>query len=460
MGLRNRIAFYFVAVTALLAITLFMVIYFIVSGTVYNHLDEDLDAELEEVSNSIVYLDNQIIFANNYEWTEQEHGQIEVNPTFIQVVDTLGKSLRKTVNLRDNNLFFHSGAGTKKYYDLQVSGSSVRQVQYPLISGNRVFAYLIIAIPLEESALVLKNLKTVLLISFPIVLILLFAVSRSIAGQIISPVKNIIITADLITRDNLNERIPLPKHKDELHKLSFTINKLLDRLEDAILREKQFTADASHELRTPISVIKGTLEVLIRKEREPEQYKEKVAYVIREVNRMATLVEQLLSLARLESGKTKPMMGEINLSQLVNKTINRFSENIKLKKLTLINDTRDNHKINADASMTEIIMENLISNSVKYSGEGGIIKINSFEENEKIIFTINNYGNIIPPDKLENIFDRFYRLDQSRNSEVQGNGLGLAIVKRLIDLQNFTITVQSSESDGTTFRITFTAVQQ
>ena len=129
--------------------------------------------------------------------------------------------------------------------------------------------------PLEESALVLENLKIVLFIAYPLVLIFLFSVSRYIAGKSIKPINKVINTAEKITKENLDKRIDLPEHKDEIYILTSTINELLNRLQDAVLREKQFTADASHELRTPLSVIKGTLEVLIRKPRKREEYEDK-----------------------------------------------------------------------------------------------------------------------------------------------------------------------------------------
>jgi len=443
-------------VTALSTSILFVVIYNIVHNTVYTHLDEDLEAEYFEVSNSVVYIDNKLIFTNEVEWAEKEHGQIEVNPTFIQIVDTVGNSLYKTVNLRNGNLIFYPGISKKEFFDLQVAGSSVRQIQVPLRPDkSRIRAYLIVAIPLEESALVLSNLRYVLFISFPVVLLFLFAVSRMIAGGIISPVNTVIKTAERITRENMNERIPVPPRHDELHKLAETINNLLDRLQDAVLREKQFTADASHELRTPISVIKGTLEVLIRKERKPEQYQEKIRYVINEVDRMASLVEQLLLLARYESGSIEPMMGSVNLKQVIEKVVIRFTDPIIEKNLTLKYEFQDSAIVHADASMTEIILENLISNSVKYSAPNSTIRLQTFSAVNTIVFSILNFGRSIPESHLDNIFDRFYRVDQSRGSDIQGNGLGLAIVKRLVDLQGFSISAVSTEKKGTTFSISF-----
>lgn len=458
LSLKNRIAFYFMTVTALIAVILYFVIYSMVFNTVFNHLDEDLETELSEVSKSIAVINDELIFTNSYEFLEREHKQIEVNPTFIQIVDSLGINIKKTENLFDDNLEFHPYQKEIQFYETKVAGSAVRQIQAPIKSDiGKIKAYLIIAIPLEESALVLSNLKYVLFISYPIMLLFLFSVSRIIAGRIISPINNIIITAKKISRDNISERISTPPRKDELYNLTVTINNLLDRLEETILRERQFTADASHELRTPISVIKGTLEVLIRKERNPEQYKEKIKYVISETDRMASLVENLLSLARFESGFIEPMIGEINLQNIIQNVIVRFDKVIKEKQIGIEYKISNSVKIEADASMIEIIVENLISNSIKYSNNESSVVIKLYNENTKNVFSITNFGHIISSEHLSNVFNRFYRTDENRGSNIEGKGLGLAIVKRLVELQGFTISVDSSKITGTTFKVEFPA---
>ena len=461
LSLKNRIAFYFMTVTAIITVILFFGIYRMVSNIVYNHLDEDLETEFSEVSKSIAVINDELIFTNSYEFLEREHKQIEVNPTFIQIVDSLGINIKKTENLFDNNLIFHRPQIKKQFYDTKVAGSAVRQIQAPIDSDNgKTKAYLIIAIPLEESALVLSKLKYILSISYPIMLLLLFSVSRIIAGKIISPINNIIITAENISRDNISERISTPPRKDELYSLTVTINNLLDRLEDTILRERQFTADASHELRTPISVIKGTLEVLIRKERNTDQYKEKIKYVISETDRMANLVENLLSLARFESGFIEPMIGTINIKKIIKNVILRFDKVMQERQIKMEYQFNNSGMIEADASMLEIIVENLISNSIKYSCDESSVIIKLDIENTKNVLSITNFGYIISSEHINNVFNRFYRSDENRGSSIEGKGLGLAIVKRLVELQGFTISVHSSTLNGTTFKVEFPSLEQ
>lgn len=151
----------------------------------------------------------------------------------------------------------------------------IRQVQAPLISHGHTVGYVIIAMSMEQELRLLDNLSNVLLIAFFAVLMALFFITRFIAGKSIRPAVDIINTASKITNNNLGQRIELPKNKDELFELATSINQLLDRIEDAVARERKFTSDASHELRTPLAVIQGTLEVLIRKPRNSSEYEEK-----------------------------------------------------------------------------------------------------------------------------------------------------------------------------------------
>jgi heavy metal sensor kinase len=314
---------------------------------------------------------------------------------------------------------------------------------------------LIIAIPLQESANVLKNLRQTLLIGYPIVLIVLFLLSRFIAGRSIAPINTVITTAEKISKENLNERIELPQNKDEIYILAQTVNDLLDRLQDVVLREKQFTADASHELRTPLSVIKGTLEVLIRKPREREQYVEKIHYVMNEVDRMSLLVDQLLELARYESGTIKPAVVDIDINKLINESFKRLHHAASEKKIALALYPAEHAYVQADVSMMNIIIENILSNAIKYSSEHQSIEVRVINESGKVTCSMTDHGSGIPKDQLSKIFDRFYRVDESRTSHVSGKGVGLAIVKRLARLQNLEIAVDSTPAVGTTFTIVF-----
>ncbi len=454
-SLRNRIAFFYLITTAVLVGLLFALIFSVVHNTVYNHLDGDLDAEASEVFKSIVVLNDSFIFANPFEWGEKEHNQVEVNPTFVQVVSKDGKIIKKSGNLFVHKLEFNPNVKTKKYFDTNLLGSPTRQLQMPILNPNgNVLGYLIIAIPLEESALVLADLRNVLIISFPIVLLILFFTTRYIAGKSISPIKKVISVTEKITRENLNERIELPVHKDEIYNLASKINDLLNRLEDAVIREKQFTSDASHQLRTPLTVLKGTLGVLIRKPREIPYYEEKIKESIKEVDRISHLVDQLLLLARHESGKIEPVISRFNLREKVLSNIERLFEQMKNKNIGF-DISEKNIYVSADSELTDIILENILSNSIKYSHQDCKININLVETNGTVDCIIQDNGIGMTDEQVEKIFDRFYRTDESREAQIEGSGLGLAIVKKLSEIQQIKINIESKKDSGTSFHLIF-----
>lgn len=449
-SLLNRIALNYLLLTAVLILIIFIAVYGEVYNTVYKHLDEDLDIEASELQHSILIIDDSILIANKLEWKEAEHKQIEVNPTFMQVMDTAGNIILKTGNLMDQSLQLKKDTKEIIYLNTRLSNSSIRQLQKPVFDNKgKIEGYIVLAIPLEDSEIVLENLFRILIASFPIILIILFFSTRIIAQKNVSPIEDIIKTSELITRENLNERIVLPQNEDELYRLVVTINSLLDRLEDTLIREKQFTSDASHELRTPLATIRGTLEVLIRKPRSIDLYEEKINYCIREVDHITELIEQLLLLARYDAGKIKPKIVFFNVEEIIDVLLLRYNMQIQIKNMKVHKEISTENQVKCDPSLLEIIFGNVIENSIKYSPNNTLlqIKIEKIDKNILVEFSDDGYG--MSEEQIKKVFDRFYRGDDSRNHTIKGLGLGLSIVKKLSELLNLEVKVESIQQKGT-----------
>jgi signal transduction histidine kinase len=325
-----------------------------------------------------------------------------------------------------------------------------------LYQGTKVIGYLIVAMSLEDSVMVLNNLFTVMLIAYPLILLVLFLIARFFAGRSIKPISSIIDTANFITKDNLKSRIPLPQNKDELHLLSNTINNLLDRIENAVVREKQFASDASHELRTPLAVIKGTLEVLIRKERKPEEYKEKIEFCVSEVNRLNHLVDELLLLARFENQRQNIKLEKVNLNSLITDVISRNAQAIKEQKMNCKTEFSEEIYVQTDTYLFSIIVTNLLTNAIKYSNKGSNIVVKLYHSDGKAQCDIIDFGIGIPKEDINMIFNQFYRSNSTIHPEIKGTGLGLSIVKRLCDLLEIDVKLESEENVGTKATISFT----
>jgi signal transduction histidine kinase len=308
---------------------------------------------------------------------------------------------------------------------------------------------------LEDAKMVLNNLSEILIISYPLILFLLFIIARLIAGRSIKPISSIIETSNRITKDNLKSRIPLPQNQDELYTLSQTINNLLDRVENTIEREKQFTSYASHELRTPLTIIKGTLEVLIRKPRNQEEYHEKINFCVNEVNRLNHLVDQLLLLARFENQKQSVKIEKTYLNAIILDTISQYSSIVKSKNIQIVNQFTQDFYVKSDRYLLSIIINNVISNALKYSNEKGKISISIVDKKGVIECSISDFGIGISSEDLQKIFDQFYRSKSIEYSEIKGTGLGLSIVKKLCEILSIETKITSQENSGTTVILIF-----
>lgn len=451
LSFKKRIALFNTMAVAITTVIVFVVIYGVVYYTSFRHLDNDILQEKEEILNTLDWKEDSIIINKLPEWEEAEHLKVEVNPTFIQVVDNKDRMIFRSANLRSNHFLFNPLNEQEKFYNTTVENNQLRLGQFPVKNDQgKIIGQLTIGISQQESHNVLNNLLVTLCVSFPILLFVLYIVIYLAASKAIAPVHQLIKTTSGINDSNINTRLPLPENEDELFQLATTINELLTRIENSIQQQKQFTADASHEIRTPLSAIRGTLEILLRKKRSPEQYEEKIKDVIAQTDRLNQLLDQLLQLARLESGSVKKEI--VYLDKLVKETATKSEKQWKEKAMQVEIDIAEPAVVFADNFFLSLITDNLFSNAIKYGDANGKIYCSWNEKNKTLAIT--NDGPGINHEQIPFLFNRFYRTDDSRSSQVPGSGLGLAIVKKLSDLQHIQISVASIPG-STTFSLKF-----
>lgn len=450
---KNRIAFNYIVSGSILIAIVFLFIYNIVKYSVNKHVNEEIQEELLKHLDDVSTDSNDTYLIQVDQWRAREHNSISVNPVFVQFYDNNKEVIDKSPNLKNSNLKLFNNSNNI-FIDTKLNDIPLRQIQTAIINKREVVGYLVVAMSLEDFEIVLI-LKNILLITFPLILILLFLIARFFAGRSIKPVRTIIDTSSQITKDNLQTRIPLPQNKDELYVLSKNINDLLNRIENAIDREKQFTSDASHELRTPLAVIKGTMEVLIRKPRNQQEYEEKILFCISEVDRLNHMVDQLLLLARFENQKQNVKQETIYLNALILDNLTRFSEKTENKKIKIVTDFKEDFYVQSDNYLISIIFSNLISNAIKYSNDNGKVELKLEKTSTDLIFTIADNGVGISEQDLNKIFNSFYRSDVTNHPDIKGTGLGLSIVKRLCDLLKIKISVESKINEKTKFTLIF-----
>ncbi|MCK9423603.1 MAG: HAMP domain-containing histidine kinase [Bacteroidales bacterium] len=451
---KSRIALFNVAAAAVTTLLVFVVVYTVVYITAFRHLDSEIRLEKEEVFKDIHWKGDSLILDMSAEKFEAEHRQAEVSPTFLQIVDAKGRLAFRSDNLLNDHLLFADSLREPTFFNIEFNGKLIRQGQFPIFNDKgKLLGQLDIGLPQVESSLVLSNLRLTLCIAFPLMLLIFYLATSWAASRGIAPVNELIHATATVSDKTISKHIPLPLRKDEIYQLAATINELLDRIEISLNREKQITADISHELRTPLTGIRGTLEVLIRKTREPEHYEEKIKQVIREVDTLNRIIDQLLQLSRLDAGNLTLHKTTVGLSALLHLIRERWQQRLDEKNMILQIDLSDDVMVHADAGFLEIMIENLISNSIKYSKTGEQVVCSWNREKNSLSIADNGPG--IPQEHIPFLFDRFYRTDASRSSQVEGNGLGLSIVQTLADLQQITIEVTSQPNKGTTFTLQF-----
>ncbi|MCC9065121.1 sensor histidine kinase [Flavobacterium piscisymbiosum] len=455
LSFKNRIALNYIITTGLLIVAVFSVIYSIVKHTVYSHIDEKIKVEIQNHLDEIKEVNGKVILIDEEEWKEREHNTVDVNPVFVEFLDVNKKITDKAPNLKTQILEFNDSVQDFELFDAKMGDHAIRQIQVPLHIRDKKIGYVIVAMSLADSKLVLNNLFDIMCLSFLGILVLLFFIARFFAGRSIKPINAIINTSKIITKDNLKTRITLPKTRDELYTLSKTINNLLNRIEDAIEREKQFTSDASHELRTPLTVIKGTLEVLIRKPRDNKEYEEKINYCIKEVDHLNMLVDQLLLMARFENQKKNINTESVYLNALILDVLTLNSEKINSRNINVKLNAQEDYYIESDNFLVITILRNIISNAIKYTNENGEVMILLSKQNDKIICKISDTGIGIAKEDLEAIFNPFFRSNSTDHPEIKGTGLGLSIVKRITELLHIKFKIESEIEVGTTVTLSF-----
>lgn len=278
-------------------------------------------------------------------------------------------------------------------------------------------------------------------------------VGYAISRRVLTPIKTMNELAREIAFEKMNGRIPLGTANDELNELAKTLNEMLDRLQGGINKQQKFVSDASHELRTPAAVIKGYIDFIETYGTADEALlKENLKVIGSEAKNMQALLENLLFLSRTDRHNQKLHKKILDLDDIVGDVMSKMKTVVKTHKVELIKNTPA--KIFGDETTIRQMIRIFLDNAVKYTPEGGSIKVTSTIDGDKILLSISDTGIGIAPENCGKIFDRFFRIDsEDLVSEALGSGLGLSIAKWIADSHNIKISVDSTFGVGTTFTL-------
>ena len=300
-----------------------------------------------------------------------------------------------------------------------------------------------------------RSAIVIMLILIPLILLLTALGGYYITKRAFRPINNIAKTAnDITTQKDITRRIEIePDSKeDELYHLSATLNKMLDKIENLIKQEKQFTSDASHELRTPISVILAQGEYLLDIAKD-EKEKELAQTIVDKSKQISKLVSRLLLLARIDQNRQKFNKEKVDLGVIVDVAIDSMKELSSQKGILLFANVPEGMIVDADESLLLSAITNLISNGIKYGKESGHVSVSASKLSDKTEIVVADNGVGISEEHIDKIWTRFYRVDDVRNDEYGSSGLGLSMVKSIIKLHGGSISAKSELGKGTEFRI-------
>ncbi|MFQ5356189.1 MAG: sensor histidine kinase [Mariprofundaceae bacterium] len=452
---RGRLALLYITIELSVLIFAGVLLYVVLSNRMYADADEQLLKQATVIVDELertpfnFWMQNLSRFANHY-------------PGSVQLVGANGMLLFKS----DRGLIGRGGdeatvalrhAMENKVAIISTSSllreGSTRVVAMPVHRANRVVAVAMLGRSLDQIHDFFELMYLVGgVLGFLSMIITAYA-GYVLAQRALRPVDEIARTARAVAAGNLSRRLKSFSQDKEIAFLIRMLNKMFADLESSFKAQKRFTADASHELRIPLTVMKGEIEVALRRPRSTEEYAHTLRQQLGIIERMQRIVDGLLMLARADAGLLQLKLEDVDLSLLLREVGQHHLGLFTNKNIKIQMDIDEELQITGDRDRLERVVFNLLNNAYKYAPEGSEVHLSGTIYDGQAMIRVSDHGPGIAKEHLPQLFDRFYRADEARNREAGGAGLGLAICKRIIEAHGGKIWVESQLGAGTSFRI-------
>jgi heavy metal sensor kinase len=394
-------------------------------------------------------------------WVLERSADPDLLNIIVQVFNANGALLASSKNIDqpvdlDKGLLRSALEGSGRFDEISAAMTPgkplvLRTLTLPIIE-NRRMAYIVrVLSPLSSVATALKDLRFILFLLLPLTVLVGGIVGSFMAKLTLSPINRMVDAARRISADNLRLRIRPPTSHDEIGRLADTFNAMLGRLEHGFSSQRRFLDDLAHELKTPLSVIKGELEVTQKRVRSTQEYTSTLDSNLEEINRLIRLVDDLLVLARLDRSVVSLEMKPLDFGGLVEGMVHvtRTLADEKGVDLQLLPGAAC--RVLGDENNLKRLVLNILDNALKFTPSGGHVRVGVVCEHGAAKVTVADTGIGIPVDALPHVFERFYRAENSRDSA--GLGLGLSIAMSIAEAHQGRIDVQSSPGQGSVFTI-------
>jgi len=285
--------------------------------------------------------------------------------------------------------------------------------------------------------------------------VMLVAVSSGylLVKRALTPVDQIAASAERISSHNLSERLPVARSGDELERLSIALNHMIARLDQAFQHSRQFAADASHELRTPMTVLRGELETAAQDPKLSPEWRERFGSALEEVERLVNIVEGLFAISRLDAGEAQKEWVPFDLGRLTMATADQMALLAEDKEIKVNCTAADNVWVEGDRARMKQVVVNLLDNAIKYTPPKGAVSLTVTARNGRAMLDVADNGMGIPAEALPHVFERFFRVDKARSREMGGAGLGLSIVRSICVAHHGKVEALSTPGQGSVFHV-------
>jgi heavy metal sensor kinase len=453
IGFRLAAWYFLVLASGLAAFS--VVAWYAARASIYHAIDDELRDRVRGVAK---FMDLQTASLSIPEIRDEfrEHSVLGPGGDLFQVCDEAGEWLYRSLPLESNGVpITRPGAlDAPRFEASRVEGRSLRFYSRRIEVNGKPYTVQVAA-PMHEALEALDRFRILLLFAAPLLLIAASAGGYWLSTRALAPVDEISRTAQRISIENLADRLPVPPTGDQLQRLSETLNAMFARLETAVRRIAQFTADASHELRTPVTLIRTTAEVALqRKDRAAKEYWEALRDILAESERTSQVVDSLMLLARADSGKETLECAMADACTIVREAADqgeKLARNAGLEFTASL--PGKTVPIQADSNALRRALLILIDNAVKYTPKGGSVKVELETNQDFAIASVSDTGIGISKPDVAYIFDRFWRADKARSRQQGGAGLGLSIARWIVEMHRGSIEVESQPGKGSKFRM-------
>jgi heavy metal sensor kinase len=424
-----------------------------------NDLRESQARRTRQIANTLLVHVKQTgesyVASQTKDWYEPE-----INDRFIRITRADGTLIYVSGAPKDGSFdptevpIFSPSSQTESWRKTKLSGDKTLLVAALNFQSSDNPGYLVefgeLLNPVET---MLNRLFLQLAWGFPLAVIIIAGGGYMLVRRALTPVEQITRAAERITQFNLSERLPVTHTGDELERLSVSLNRMITRLDDAFQNSKRFVADASHDLRTPLTILRGELENFSDDSRLDSEMRERAASLLEEVVHLGKIVEQLFTLSRLDDGEAQTEWTRFDLTELAQTTVEQMNLLAEDKGISISCDASQPLPVKGNHVRLKQVVVNLLDNAIKYTPEKGAIQLRVHGVNGHAVLEVKDNGIGIPPDALPHIFERFYRVDKARSADSESAGLGLSIVKSICIAHGAEVEAQSTVGSGSCFRV-------